>query len=356
MTLPLSSPAERRIKRARIHDLIADHGAGSLVLESAGALSWYLDGARTTVSAAGDPIMAMVARPEGDIVVVPGNEAHRLAAEELPDDVEIHVVEWWKSPTDAARELAGARGLHEAQVVAALRSARAALLPGETERYARLCADAASVLTDALVDARPDESERALAARIGAGLLDHGAEPLVLLVAGDARVAHRHPLPTTAALGRRAMAVVCARRFGMIANVTRWVRFGAAPAGELDAERRLLEVEADVLDACRPGIAVADVLDVVKTAYPAHGFADDEWRNHHQGGPCGYVGRDPRAVDGVPDLLVDGHAAAWNPSAPGVKVEDTVLIAGDGIRILSLDERWPTVDVGGRARPVTWER
>ncbi len=151
------------------------------------------------------------------------------------------------------------------------------------------------------------------------------------------------------------MAVVCARRHGLIANVTRWVRFGAAPIAELDAERRLLEVEAEVFAASRPGVAVVDVLATVRAAYPAHGFAADEWRRHHQGGPCGYVGRDPRAADGVPDKLAEGQAIAWNPSAPGVKVEDTALVVADGIRLLSVDERWPTTQVAGRARPVTWE-
>jgi Xaa-Pro aminopeptidase len=338
-----------------MHALLERAGVDALVLDSPGALSWYLDGARVTVSAAGDPIAAAVVTRDADTVVVGANEVDRLVAEELPADVSTHVVDWWTPPAAAAREAAGASALLESQVALELRAARAALLPGELARYRSLCGDAARVLTDALSTAEPGESERSLAARIGAGAIAQGAEPVVVLVAGATRLAHRHPLPTAALLGRRSMAVLCARRNGLIANVTRWVRFGAARAEDVDATDRLLEVEADVLDASRPGAGVADVLDVVRSSYGRHGFAADEWRRHHQGGPCGYVGRDPRAVDGVPDVLRAGQAVAWNPTAPGVKVEDTVLVTDAGIDVLTTDARWPTVTRRGRLRPDEWE-
>jgi hypothetical protein len=44
-------------------------------------------------------------------------------------------------------------------------------------------------------------------------------------------------------------------------------------------------------------------------------------------------------------------ALAWNPSLPGHKIEDTILVGDDGVENLTIDPRWPTVTVGGRARP-----
>lgn len=359
-TLPESAGGAQRAldregKRSRMLALLDRHAAPGLVLESAGALSWYLDGARVSVSAAGDPIAAMLVTREGDLVVTGTNEAPRLRAEELPDDVAIREVGWWETPEAAASALAPRGALREVDVAAELRAARASLLPGELARYESLCRDVAESLTDALQAATPRESERALAARAAAAVVARGAEPLVILACGAERVGHRHPLPTAGPLGRRAMLVVCARRHGLIANATRWVRFGAARAEEIDAEDRLLEVEADVFDASMPGRTVAEVFADLRAAYPAHGFDHDEWRNHHQGGPCGYVGRDPRATGDVADVLVEGQAVAWNPSAPGVKVEDTVLLSASGHRALTLDPRWPTRLVRGRARPREWE-
>ena len=58
-------------------------------------------------------------------------------------------------------------------------------------------------------------------------LVERGADAVVLLVAGQGRLPHhRHPLPTVEPLGRLAMVVVCARRQGLIASLTRFVSFG----------------------------------------------------------------------------------------------------------------------------------
>jgi hypothetical protein len=46
-----------------------------------------------------------------------------------------------------------------------------------------------------------------------------------------------------------------------------------------------------------------------------------------------------------------GQAFAWNPWAPGAKVEDTCLLTTSGLDMLTVDPGWPTVTVGGRARP-----
>ena len=50
------------------------------------------------------------------------------------------------------------------------------------------------------------------------------------------------------------------------------------------------------------------------------------------------------------------QAFAWNPTAPGAKVEDTVLVRADGIEVLTVDPRWPTTSVGGLDRPVELDR
>jgi Xaa-Pro aminopeptidase len=351
------SSVDRAVKRARLVEVLDRHGADRLVLRSPGALSWYLDGARVHVSLAGDPVLAVVVGRDRDEWLAFGNEAERLVAEELPhDDAATLTRVPWFEPLDAAvGPRAGA--LAEADVAIELRGARASLLPTELDRYRALCRESAEVLTDVAGAVSPTDSEQHAAALLAAGLVDRGIDPLVVLVSGRERVAHRHPLPTAAALGRRAMLVVCGRRAGLIANVTRWVSFGAVPAGEADADRRILDVEAAFFAATVPGAALAEAWRSGVAAYGAAGFAADEWRNHHQGGAAGYVGRDPRGTADVADSVHEVQAFAWNPSAPGAKVEDTVLVrAGAAVEVLTRDERWPTVDVAGVARPVVWER
>jgi Xaa-Pro aminopeptidase len=333
--------------------LLARRGAESIVLRSHTAVAWYLDGARTHVSLAGDPIAAVVVRRTGDELRVFDNEADRLLDEELGEasGLDLVRVPWYDELAPS-----GVAALDEAEVDAAaeLRSARASLLPGELERYRVLCREVAEALTDAATAADPRDTERDVAARLAADLVARGIDPLVTLVAARSRLAHRHPLPTAAPLGDRAMLVVCGRRFGLIANATRWVRWGAPDDAE--AERRIHAVEAAFFAGTRIGATLGDAFGAGIAAYAAQGFEAGEWRRHHQGGAAGYAGRDPRAMPGIADRVQAHQAFAWNPTAPGAKVEDTVLVRADGIEVLTVDPRWPTVRIAGLDRPIELDR
>lgn len=346
---------ERAIKRSRIMDILDRTGHDSLLLETNTAMTWYLGGSRLHISLAGDPVAVLLVDRERDHLVTFNNEADRLIREELPADVVVHPVPWHGSIQEVASRLSPSEPLDEASVHRELREARQSLLPLEAEQYAELNREVARAMTDVLSAARPHTTEREVAAELAARVIAMGAEPLVLLCNGRERSAFRHPLPTAAPLGRRAMAVVCARRRGMVANVTRWVRFDGSTAVERDAEARIAAVEADIFAATVPGARLDGIFDVIRGSYEAHGFGPDQWRLHHQGGPAGYAGRDPKVTASTNDEVVLNQSFTWNPSGSGVKIEDTVLLTADGIRVLSFDERWPAVEVNGLLRPVTLE-
>ncbi|MDI2036692.1 M24 family metallopeptidase [Paenarthrobacter nitroguajacolicus] len=346
--------ADRAVKRQRVLDILDAAGRDSLLLTSNTALTWYLDGSRVHISLAGDPIAALLVDRAGDHLVTFNNEAERIAAEELPEGVSLDTVPWNGQLHAAASKLAlDGDPLVEAAVTTELRAARQQLLPAEAARYASLSADAAAAMTDVLKAATPETTEFQLVSDLAARIVAVGAEPLVLLCNGAGRSGFRHPLATHAAIGRRAMAVVCARRNGLVANVTRWVAFDAGSPEELDAEARIAAVEADIFRATVPGARLNQVFREIQHSYARHGFGEDQWTLHHQGGPAGYAGRDPRVTAEVTDTIVLNQPFTWNPSGPGVKIEDTVLLTDSGVRVLTVDERWPTTEVDGRRRPVT---
>lgn len=332
---------EKQWRISRVREAVG----GTVLLTSHESLSWYLEGVRTHVSLAGPPVLAVRAEADGDAIYIADNEADRMIAEELlPADAERIVrVPWWIPPAAAA---AAEPAVAEAEVAAALRTARARMLPAEIDRYRILGRVTAEVLTDALAAAHPAQTERETASAVSAGLVARGIDPIVVLVSGVERVGFRHPLPTAASLGDRAMVVVCGRRDGLIANATRWI---GAPADD----EPILAVERAFLDASTPGGRLDEAFTAGCTAYRRVGFDAGEWRRHHQGGPTGYAGRDPRASASTADLLVENQAFAWNPSAPGAKVEDTMLRTADGWEVLTLDERWPSVEYDGMCRPAT---
>ncbi|MGX5717453.1 M24 family metallopeptidase [Arthrobacter sp. MAHUQ-56] len=350
-----ASIADRAVKRRRVLDILDAAGRDSLLLTTHTALTWYLDGSRVHISLAGDPIAAVLVDRGGDHLVTFNNEAGRIAAEELPPGVNLHTVPWHGNLHQAAAAVGNSAWppLTEAEVAAELRAARQQLLPAESARYALLCAELAGIITDVLSATTPETTEFEVASVLAARVVATGAEPLVLLCNGSSRSAFRHPLATHSPLGRRAMAVVCARRDGLVANITRWVRFDAGTAEELDAEARIAAVEADIFDATVPGARLDGIFAEIKASYLRHGFGADQWEQHHQGGPAGYAGRDPRVTSSVTDTVVQGQSFTWNPSGPGVKIEDTVQLTDSGLQVLTADPRWPAAAVNGLRRPVT---
>ena len=79
----------------------------------------------------------------------------------------------------------------------------------------------------------------------------------------------------------------------------------------------------------------------LEEAYAGAGYAD-EWQLHHQGGACGYDGRDYLGTPTCQETVVSNQAFAWNPSIAGTKSEDTVLVTNQGHEILSIADGWPT--------------
>lgn len=344
---PMTPTADRPAKHDRLVQILDDHGADSMVLTRPETLSWYFDGARTGVPYGGPPVFSALVHRDGSVVITAlANEADRLGSEEIRGE-EIRTVAWYADLTTS-----DPRVLRDTDAVADLRQARAALLPVERERYRMLGQDAAEAMTHVLRRCRPTMTEFEVAADLAHAIVSAGAEPSVILVAGSERGGIQHPLPTSAAIGERAMAVVTAKRFGLHASLTRWVRFGGA---ETPAEIAIREVEADAFAATRPGRAVRDVLADIASSYASHGLGSvgrPAWLAHHQGGPTGYLGRDPKADTGTEMLVSTGGAFAWNPWVPHAKIEDTVIVDAAGIDILSVDPAWPTTQVRGVPRPL----
>jgi Xaa-Pro aminopeptidase len=349
---------EHEDKTRRVLALMGELDLDALLLRAPGSTAWWSCGGRTHITATPEVgVATLVLQRDGDAVrttvVTAVNEAPRLQAEELAGlDAEWQVLPW-ATPVESVLPTGPRVGtdvpLADCRPVAAeLASARAALLPAEVDRLTALGADAASALTEACSQLRPTDPEWHAAALTGAALLERGVDPVVLLVAGGDRLpVHRHALPTGGLLGDAAMVVACGRRAGLVVSLTRFV--GAPPA---DAFDRILEVDAAVNGATRPGRTVGEVFRELQAAYVAHGFAEDEWTRHHQGGPAGY---NPREFLGEPSStapVVESQVFAWNPSGPGVKSEDTILTTAHGPQVVTVDPAWPVREVGALQRPV----
>jgi Xaa-Pro aminopeptidase len=190
-----------------------------------------------------------------------------------------------------------------------------------------------------------------MAGLAAAALWRRGIEPALVLVAGAARASrYRHPRPTDAPVGDRVSMVMCGRRSGLVANLTRHAFLRRPTAREVADAAAVAAVEAAAWAASRPQATLAEVYGAIVRAYAANGHAGAE-RDHHQGGTTGYLSREVIATPRSGVRLHTPVALAWNPSLPGAKIEDTIILTDDGIEIITVDPAWPTIDVAGRPRP-----
>lgn len=350
-------------KRRRLLELIEREGLDAVVLRRPANVAWYSGGGRTHILATPEIGVAdVVVRPGGDEVVTAVNEAARIRSEELGRLEARFTVLPWSEPRERAlpdggrvgsdAPLPGMRDVGEAIV-----EARRELTSPEVDRYRVLGRDAATAMTEAALALDPSGTEFDAAAQLARSLQERGLDPIVLLVAGESRLpAHRHPLPTAAPVGSMMMLVACARRDGLIANLTRLVSFAPIAADVRDAHERLLRIDAAFIRSTAPGHTVGRAFAAGAAAYAANGFDAEEWLLHHQGGPTGYEPRDYLATAASTATIVEAQAFAWNPSAAGLKSEDTFVAAMSGPELLTVDDAWPAIEVDGIARPLVLDR
>lgn len=352
----MSKVLEQREKRARIKALLESKNLDAVVLKKGANIAWIIGGRAHIPTTLELACMDVIVYRDRIVVVTNKIEAPRLEAEELSGDEELIVINWFEGREAQLpkRERIGVDGAENDRVnlQSDIETLRRSLNDYEINRFRDIGRDAAEALGEAMLDIESEMSEVEVAGEIAEELWERDLEPVVLLVAGESRIKQfRHPLPTTKPIGSIAMGVICARRKGLIASVTRLVHFGEASTQLNETYLRLLNVEAAFLDGTKVGATLAEAFKAGESEYLKQGFARDEWTKHHQGGPTGYLPRDFPAHEKTPQLIGLNSAFAWNPSAEGLKVEDTVITVPTGLEVITHDSTWPSINIAGRSRP-----
>ena len=357
----MSRVLEQREKRARIKALLEAKNLDAVVLKKGANVAWIIGGRAHIPTTLELSCMDVVVYRDRIVVVTNKIEAPRLEAEELSGDEELIVINWFEGREGQLPkgDRIGSDGAEadRVNIQNEIETLRRHLNDYEVNRLREIGKDAGEALSEAMLDIDPEMSEVEVAGEIAEDLWERNLEPVVLLVAGQDRIKKfRHPLPTTAEVGNTVMGVICARRKGLIASVTRIVNFGEISSEMHSTYQRLLKVESAFLDNTKVGATFAEAFKAGTLSYLTEGFERDEWTKHHQGGPTGYLPRDYPAHEKTPAIIGVRNAIAWNPSAEGLKVEDTVITTESGLEILTLDSGWPTVEIAGRSRPAIAQR
>lgn len=339
-----------------LRELMKHKGLEAIVLRRNPNLAWAIAGRAhvpTTIDAA---CFNLIITQDSATAITNVVEAPRLIAEELPSEVLVKAIKWSEGrdpqlPT-GVKVGSDQPGADRIDLGTEIEIMRASLIESDVARYKEICSDAAIALGNAMKQVVRSDREIDVAGLITHALWQADLEIAFLGVASQERVhKFRHPLPTSAVVGNRVSASICAKRKGLIASITRIVSFEPLSDAMAKDYEAIFKVEAAMLDATVVGKPFSDPINAAIAAYPANGFDSDEWTKHHQGGPTGFLPRDWPANTGSARLIANNQPIAWNPTGKGFKAEDTILAMNSGVKILSMDPGWPSFKVNGRTRP-----
>ena len=293
----------------------------------------------------------LIAREGKSYYLTTNNEAPRLADEEFAHlNYEPIIQPWHANDVQAAIRTAIGKGKVAADdatnglPVVSMKPLRLPLTEGEIVRYRWLGEHIADAATETLLALRPGMTEFQMQAMIGERLLAESIQPSVFLTAADDRIRkYRHAVPREGVLQHYGMLNFCARRWGLCISITRFVYFGAMP-GELHEKfAAVARVNASLLHTTREGAAADSLFTTAQMGYAVQGYPGEE-QMHHQGGATGYWEREWIARPGGRERVLGQQAMAWNPTIQGAKIEDTVVLTGGTIEILTATPRLPVVE------------
>jgi antitoxin VapB len=345
---------ELEAKRSRLLSWMANRGLDAVFLSRVSNFAWYTGGLEPVVMLSSDRAEAgLLITPEHSYVVCNSIEHPRLRDEDRLQEqgFAFHVSPWYHGAPEFDSLVSGKQWatdwplLSAQDVSAELAALRYQLLPEEVDRYRKLGRATGLALERAARQVSPGMTEMEIAGRMAAEAMSEGTTPTMLLVGSDERIFRfRHPLPTSRRFERYALLAICARRWGLVASITRLVHLGPLSA-ELRAKQEACAfVDATYNLATVPGAAVSAIFQAAARAYEQAGFPD-EWKNHNQGGSAGYESRDYEGTPSCPEHVLAEQGFAWNPSITGVKSEDTILAHASGPEFLTTTGEWPTVRV-----------
>lgn len=346
--------AEWVSKERRLDALLQQRGLDAVLLTKAANVAWLSGGGQTYINIATEGgVGSLLLTPSARYLLTDIIEAERLRMEEGFGEGKWEIIAepWHEGKTRLVELTEGLRigtdGPSEKMTYIGWEIARLrwTLTEAEVSRFRELGALAGEAIGEAAERVLPGMTEYEIAAILAEATYRRGAVPIVALVATDERTRlRRHPLPTGKRMERSAMLVLCARRYGLVASVTRMVHFGPVPEDLQRALKAAATVDAITVQMTRPGAVAGDIFATLAGAYEMAGYPG-EWRNHHQGGLAGYEAREYVATPDSTQVVEASQAFAWNPSVPGAKSEDTFLITEAGAELLTPSPGWPQLEI-----------
>jgi len=355
-------------KTKRLVKMLAENELGGVLINSQFNFAWATGGKSNGINLSSENgACFLLIRSDGSKFVLANNiEMPRILEEEISaEDFEPIEFTWQeekasgdfvidkaKSLLKTGKNLASDLFLHkEIRPVESLISrCRYELTTPEIQRYRALGKDAGKAIGNTIKSINAGETEIAIARKTKSELAKFNIDSVVTLIGADERIERfRHPTPSENVWKKILLIAVCAKREGLIANLSRIVCVGEIPNDLKRKTEAAAYVFAKLLSETKTGKTGAELYKIAADAYAEKGFTD-EINLHHQGGATGYKTRDWVIHPKSGETVFPNQAFAWNPSITGTKAEETALISGDKIEIITATDNFPAIAVEIKGR------
>ena len=358
----MGEQSEIEIKTNRIVKLLSTEHLGGVLLNSQHNFTWLSCGKSNAINVSVENgACFLFIRADGKRFVLANNiEMPRILAEEISaNDFEPIEFTWQneKSSSDFIFQTAKSLLENDSEIASDLSLSsnfrgvenvfarcRYSLTKPEIERYKILGNDVGIALDKAFENIDLGETEIEIARKTKNELARFNINTVVTLVAADDRISRfRHPIPTRNIWRKTILIAVCAKRCGLIVNLSRIIHVGKIP----DDLRRKTDATAricvELLSETGTGKSGAELYEIAAKSYIKNGFGD-EINLHHQGGATDYKTRDWLAHPNCGETVFANQAFAWNPTITGTKIEETAILTENGIEIITNSPQFPVLD------------
>jgi Xaa-Pro aminopeptidase len=353
---------ELQEKQNRVKEFLAREGFDGILLSRCDNFAWFTGGRDSHISIASEAGSgSLLVTAERTYLIASSIEMPRLCDEEIGGlGFQTEEFPWYEDKrNEILKKLCSGKkvcsddgAFGTKNVNEKFAPLRYALTEEEIRRYAWLGKHAAVALENVCRDIKPGSTEHEFAAKLASNVLGEGMIPIVLLVAADERIKkYRHPIPTDRKIKKYVMGVLCAKKWGLIASLTRIVHFGRMDEELRNKHNAVIRVDASLILNTRPGARLCDIFNEAARVYEECGFPG-EWTRHHQGGPTGYSARDFKGSPTEVRTVLLNQAFAWNPSIAGTKSEDTIVVLEDRNRVITQTSGWPMLTVKYKSKSV----
>jgi Xaa-Pro dipeptidase len=347
--------SETEIKHNKLKELIIKKNLSGILLATQTNFLWFTGGHRNDVLKNENySLVYLFITEDNKYLISSDSDCDRVMDEELHDlGFNLIKYNWYdQTPFDAIKKIKPDAKIGSdfytpdaVNIEEDLTILRIDLTQFEMEKVKKLSSDFSCLLTDFCFNLKPDITEKRLAADFIYECLKKDIRLHVVLVGSDERIfKYRHPVATDKLIRNNVLLATVAERDGINITTSRSMYFGKIPKDLTAKQEAVNYIEARFCFNSKPGIKLNEVLAHGKKAYNEMGF-EGEWKNHTQGGILAYKPREILATESSNIMLKPNYLLSWNPTIPGAKSEDMILVKEDGTEQLSIDKRWPYSEI-----------